>query len=163
MTNLIKYLGIYLLLISTMTVILLEMDFEIIKYLAIYGLIGISLFYLLKYFKFYNLKSNIIIIIIITSLFPTYILTASIMIYETDIAYSKIKSIPKENLIEFYNTNDINAIPQEKRHVWIGVLYKEINRVNTNGIGNIKAVGWKGHSVFAYYIINEDDYYGSYH
>ena len=148
---------------TIMTIVALEMNFEIITYLILYGLIGICLFYYLKYFKFFGLKSNIILVIIFTSLFPTYILTASIVIYETNVSYSKIKSIPKDKLIEFYISNDINTIPKDKRRAWIGILYRKINIVSENRIDRIKAVGWRGNSVFAYYNIEEDDYIVSYH
>ena len=163
MIKLLKYLIIFLLIVSKMTVVALEFDFEIISYLITYGVVGVGLFYFLKYRKFYGLKSSAILVIILTSIFPTYILTASIIMTETDIAYSKVKSIPKENLIEFYETNDINSIPPDKRRTWIGVFYRKIDKVSKNRVRNIKAVGWKGCSVFAYYDIDEDDYSGSYH
>ena len=88
---------------------------------------------------------------------------ASIIIYETDLAYAKLKSIPIDNLIQFHNTKDIQAIPQEKRRAWIGVRYKEIEIVSKNRVGSINAVGWRGNSVFAYYDIDEKKYNGSYH
>jgi len=146
-----------------MTTIGLEMDFDIITYLIIYGLIGLCLFYILKKFKFFGLKSRIIKFIIITSVFFTYIFMTSIIIYETDLAYAKLKSIPLDNLIQFNNTNDMQAIPQEKRRAWIGVRYKEIGIVTENRIRNINAIGWKGKSVFAYYDFDENKYHGSYH
>ncbi|GAA3642842.1 hypothetical protein GCM10022397_29790 [Flavivirga jejuensis] len=104
MRKFLKYFGIYLIIMLIMTSIALEMDFEIITYLLIYGAIGLGLFFFLKYFNFYGLKLSIVFVIISTSIFPTYILTASIIMHETDLAYSTIKSIPKENLKEFYTT-----------------------------------------------------------
>ncbi len=163
MTKLLKHIGISIVMIIIMTVILLEMKFEIITYLIIYLLIGAILYYVLNRFNFYGLKSNIIMIIITISIFPTYLLSASIMMYETDIVYSKIRSIPKDKLIKFYDTNDINVIPQSKRRAWIGVLYREISIISENQISNIKAVGWRGNSVFGYYNLEENNYTASYH
>ncbi len=163
MMQLLKYGIILLVTVCIMTIVALEINFEIISYLTIYAFFGVGLFYFLKYHKFYRLQSGVILGIILTSLIPTYILTASIVTTQTDIAYSKVKSIPKENLIEFYNTNNINAIPRNKRRVWIGVFYKNITVVSENKLKNIKAVGWQGNSVFAYYNIEEDAYVGSYH
>ena len=163
MIKFLKYIIIALLIVSIMTVVALEIDFEIITYLIIYGVTGLALFYFLKYRKFYGLKPGLILVILSISILPTYILTASIIMAETDLAYSKIRSIPKENLIEFYKTNDINSIPQNKRRTWIGVFNREIDIVSKNRVRNIKAVGWKGKSVFAYYDLDEDDYSGSYH
>ena len=156
-----KYLLIYIAIISITTMIALEMDFEIITYLIIYGIIGVGVFFLLKYLNY--LKPVNLLIVIITSLIPTYIVTASIIITETDLAYSKITSIPKERLAEYYKTKDLNIIPEDKRRTWIGVLYREIEIVDSNRSGNIKAVGWKGNSVFAYYNLMEDDFSASYH
>ena len=85
------------------------------------------------------------------------------MMSETDLAYSKITSIPKDNLIEFYNTKDINLIPKDKRYTWIGAFYKEIGIIKENRGGEIKAVGWRGSTVFAYYYILDDEYSASYH
>jgi hypothetical protein len=146
-----------------MTTIGLEMDFHIITFLIIYGLIGLCLFYFLKTFKFFGLKPSAIPVIIISSLFFTYILMASIIIYETDVAYAKLKSIPIDNLTQFNNTKDIQTIPQEKRRTWIGVRYKEIGIVSENRIRKTNAVGWRGKSVFAYYDFDEKEYNGSYH
>ncbi|WP_445456432.1 hypothetical protein [Flavobacterium sp. HNIBRBA15423] len=87
----------------------------------------------------------------------------SIIIYETDLAYAKIKSIPIDNLVQFYNTKDIQKIPQEKLRAWIGVRYKEIGIVSKNRIRTINAVGWRGNSVFAYYDFDEKKFNGSYH
>ena len=144
-----------------MTVVALEMNFEIILYLITYGIVGIALVFIFK--KIYGLNPIILIIIILTSVFPTYISFATIMMTETDTAYSKIKSIPQKNLIEFYNTNDIETIPCDKRQTWIGVRYRRIDIISENRSGNIKAVGWRNHYVFAYYDIDKDDYYASYH
>ena len=146
-----------------MTTIGIEMDFDIIIYLIVYGLFGISLFYILKTFNFFGLKPRAIPVILISSVFFTYILIASIIIYETDLAYAKLKSIPIDNLVQFHNTNDIQAIPQENRRAWIGARYKEIEIVSKDRIGSINAVGWRGNSVFAYYDIDEKKYTGSYH
>lgn len=82
---------------------------------------------------------------------------------ETNVAYSKIKSIPKEKLVDFYNTNDINIIPEHARRTWIGIRYKKIDIVTENSVRKIRAVGWKGNSVFGYYNIDENDYSGSFH
>ena len=88
---------------------------------------------------------------------------ASIITYETAIAYARLKSIPIDNLTQFYNTKDIQTIPQEKRRAWIGVRYKEIGIVSEDRIRKINAVGWRGNSVFAYYDFDEKKYNGSYH
>ena len=146
-----------------MTTVGLEMDFDIITFLIIYGLIGLCLFYLLRTYKFFGIKPSAIPIITITSLLFTYILMACIVMYETDIAYAKLKSIPIDNLTQFYNTKDIQTIPKEKRRTWIGVRYKEIGIVTENRIREINAVGWRGNSVFAYYDFDEKEYNGSYH
>ena len=153
----------FLFIIFIMTTIGLEMDFDIITFLIIYGLIGLCLFYFLKIFKFFELKPSAFAVIIISSLFFTYISMVSIIIYETDIAYAKLKSIPVDNLTQFYNTKNIQTIPQEKRRAWIGIRYKEIGIVSENRIGKINAVGWRGNSVFAYYDFDEKKYNGSYH
>jgi hypothetical protein len=163
MKKFLKYFGIYLIIMLIMTSIALEIDFEIITYLLTYGAIGLGLFFFLKYFNFSSLKSSIVLVIILTSIFPTYILTASIIMYETNLAYSKINSIPKEKLKEFYKTKNIKSIPEDKRRAWIGIFYREINIVSKNRVRKIKAVGWKGTSVFAYYDLDKDDYAGSYH
>jgi len=146
-----------------MTTIGLEMDFDIITFLIIYGLIGLGIFYFLKPSNFFGLKPIAIPVIIISSIFFTYILMASIITYETAIAYARLKSIPIDNLTQFYNTKDIQTIPQEKRRAWIGVRYKEIGIVSENRIRKINAVGWRGNSVFAYYDFDEKKYNGSYH
>ena len=146
-----------------MTVIGLEMDFDIIEFLIIYGILGLCVYYFSKSFKFLELKPSTIPVIIISSLFFTHILIAIIIIYETDIAYAKLKSIPMDNLTKFYNTNDIQTIPQAKRRTWIGVRYTEIGIVSKNRIEKINAVGWKGNSVFAYYDFDKKRYTGSYH
>lgn len=77
MIKLLKYLGIYFLIIIIMSIIALEMNFEILTYLTIYGLVGVGLFYFLKHFKFWGLKVNVIFIILITSIFSAWLLTAS--------------------------------------------------------------------------------------
>ena len=140
-----------------MTAVMIEVDFEIISYLISYALISTGLFLLLKRKNFYGLRSKVISIILFTSLFPTWILSAIIIMEETNVAYSKIKSIPKEKLVYFYNTNDISIIPEHARRTWIGIRYEKIDIVTK------RAVGWKGNSVFGYYNIDEDDYSGSYH
>jgi len=66
-------------------------------------------------------------------------------------------------LTQFYQTKDIQTIPSNRRHAWIGIRYKEIGIVSENRIGKINAVGWRGNSVFAYYDFNEKDYIESYH
>ncbi len=146
-----------------MTIIGLEIDFDIRLYLVIHLIVsgGISiLFFISK-----SSKINLIFIpgIIIVSLFFTYILTISIIMYETENAYLKITSIPKSNLIQFYETRDINSIPKNKRHAWIGALYREIEIIPQDRIDKIKVVGWNGNSVFAFYDIEDDDYLASYH
>lgn len=146
-----------------MTIIGLEMEFDIIIYLIIYALVGLCLFYFSMRFNLFRLKPSAISFIITTSLFFTYILTSSIIIYETDLAYSKLKSIPIDSLIKYRNTKNIKAIPQENRRTWIGIRYKEIRIVSENRIGNINAVGWQGNSVFAYYDFDKKEYHGSYH
>ncbi|UII27529.1 hypothetical protein LVD15_03600 [Fulvivirga maritima] len=88
----------------------------------------------------------------------------SIITYETNVAYSKLKSIPIESLIKFQETKDVQNIPQENRRAWIGVRYREIRIVSKSGkIRDISAVGWRGNSVFAYYDFDEQRYHGSYH
>ena len=77
--------------------------------------------------------------------------------HETDIAFSKLNSIPKKDLIKFYESRDPSIIPESQRYTWSGVFYKEIDIVNIN------AVGWKGNTVFAYYNIENDSYSASYH
>lgn len=163
MRRILKYLLTFLFIITIMTTVGLEMDFDIITFLIIYGLIGLCLFVFFKIFKFFGLRPSAIPVIGLISLFFTYILMASIIIYETDVAYAKLKSIPIDNLTQFYNTKNIQTIPQEKRRAWIGVRYKEIGIVSKNRIGKINAVGWRGNSVFAYYDFNEKEYHGSYH
>ncbi|HAN79042.1 MAG TPA: hypothetical protein DCQ31_15365 [Bacteroidales bacterium] len=146
-----------------MTIIGLELDFDIRTFLFVYGLVALCIFYFLKTFILFELKPSAFIAIIISSLFFTYISTASIIIYETNEAYAKLKSIPIENLTQFYQTKDIQTIPSNRRHAWIGIRYKEIGIVSENRIGKINAVGWRGNSVFAYYDFNEKDYIESYH
>jgi hypothetical protein len=150
-------------MILTMTVIMIEIDFEITSYLITYAFISIGLFLLLKRKSFYGLTPKVIFVILFTSLIPTWILSTLIIMEETNVAYSKIKSIPKEKLVEFYNTNDINIIPEHARRTWIGIRYQKIDIVSENRIRNIRAVGWRGSSVFGYYDIDEDNYSGSYH
>ena len=163
MKSFLKYIGIHLIITFIMTSIGLEMDFEIIKYLLIYGTVAIGFFFFLKYFNFYGLTRIGVFFAISISIFSTYILSASIIMHETSLAYSKIKSIPKEDLTEFYRTKDINAIPEDKRRAWIGLFYREINIIPEHSERKIKAVGWKIDSIFAYYNLDKDDYTGSYH
>ncbi len=163
MAKTIKYLLTYLFIISMMTIIGLEMDFDIIIYLPLYGIIGIGIFYGYKAYDFFGLRPRYIKVIIITSIFFTYILITTIIIYETNWAFDKVKSIPINNLIQFYKTKDIQTIPQEKRRAWIGVRYKEIGVITKNRTKSINAVGWQCNSVFAYYDLDEKKYFGSSH
>ena len=146
-----------------MNIIGLEMDFDIITFLVIYGLVGVFFSQLLKKYKTLGLNPNTVPMKIITSLFFTWILMASIIMYQTDVASDKLKSISVDDLAQFYDTRDVQTIPQSKRRTWIGVRYKEIGIVSENRMGSINAVGWKGNSVFAYYDFDEKRYSASYH
>lgn len=98
-----------------------------------------------------------------SSLICVFFLAMIIGMAQTDIAYSKITSIPKDNLIQYYETKDINLIPKKYRYTWIGAFYRKIDIVPRNRVNTIKAVGWRHNTVFSYYDIEEDDYVGSYH
>ncbi len=166
--TILKYVFINVVIILTMTIIALEMEFETITFMFIYGIVGLSVYFLLMHLKFIRPISSLTTILafimtILTSILSTYILTTSIILKETDLAYSKITSIPKDRLIEYYKTKDLNVIPENKRRTWIGVLYREIEIVDRNRSGRINAVGWKGNSVFAYYNITENVFSASYH
>lgn len=153
-----KYLLVFILIVVTMTIIGLEMDFEIIIYLIGFIFISGSICYLFK------LNMGMALALIFVSFFATYMLSASIIMIETSIAYSKITTIPKDCLIKYYETQDINSIPSNKRYAWIGILYRKIDLVSNNRTYNIKeAVGWRCASVFAYFDIEEDKYHASYH
>jgi len=97
--------------------------------------------------------------LIILAFFVSYLLGVGIFMYQRDVAYAKITAIPKKNLIEFYETRDIENIPKDKRRAWTGVLYRKIGVVPKNHSGVIKAVGWH----FAYYDIENDAFWGAYH
>lgn len=161
--NILAYILIYLIIVIIMSAIGLEMDFDIIYYLLLYCAIsiGVVLLFKRKYSK--TLNNRIILGLILLSILSSYILMAIIQIAETNTAYNKVKSIPKETLITFYNTGNINIIPKKNRRTWIGIFYKEISLVKENRIEKIKAVGWRGNTVFSYYDIVEDDFIASYH
>ena len=163
MKTFIKYVLVFFTMISIMTIIGLEMNFDIKNYLISYILVAILFYCFLLYYDFFKFINIIIPLIILLSIIPTYILTYSIIMLETDIAFKKIQSIPKKSLIEYYQKKDIDKIPKNCQRTWIGIRYRQIGVVNKNRNGKINAIGWKGNSVFAYYKLTEDEYYGSYH
>ncbi|MBK7959545.1 MAG: hypothetical protein IPK03_16550 [Bacteroidetes bacterium] len=114
-------------------------------------------------YKFEQFNFGYVLIFCIVSILPSYLIFYEICANQTDSAYRKIKSIKEESLTQFYTTKDINTIPISSRYAWIGIRYKKINIVDHNFSGEIKAVGWKGENVFAYYEIDRKKYTGSYH
>lgn len=106
-------------------------------------------------------KTATILMLISSGLLLSYIIAVSIHIMESKTAYNKIKSIPKEKLIEFYKTKNIELIPKESRHTWIGLFYKQINVIPKNRLSKIQGVGWDNSIIIAYYNIDDDEYYSS--
>lgn len=117
---------------------------------------------ILNRFKKQILKKVATILMLISSgLILSYIIAISIHIIESKSAYNKIKNVPKEKLIEFYKTKNIELIPEKSRHTWIGLFYKQINIIPKNRLNNIQGVGWNNNIIVAYYNIDNNEYYSS--
>jgi hypothetical protein len=106
----------------------------------------------------FNKKYGKILLIVGFGIFSAWIIYYFIYQYQSEIAYKKIISIPKEQLKSFYRTKDYKYIPDSLIYTWIGIFPQKIKIVERNNIMEINAVGWKGNSVFGYYDIVDDEY-----
>jgi hypothetical protein len=159
-----KLTFIIALISSTIIISLGSLEFvNSIEGLLIMILISALLTSLINYKSNSNFKIELILGAVFVSIIPAYMIMYSLNLSQTNSAYDKVKTIGEEKLTEYFKTNNIQLIPQEKRYTWIGIQYKKINIVENNMNGKIKAVGWKGKSVFAYYNIEEKVIVGSYH
>lgn len=153
-------------IVTTILITLLSLEF--ISNIVYFLLVALGSSFLL-FRIFLKFKCNITYPsaskLVVLTLFSSYVLFASIAMMQRDIAFHKITTIPKETLLQFYNSQDINQIPKESRYTWMGCFYRKIAIIPENKFGNPnkKAIGWKHNVTAAYYDINKDKYSGSYH
>ena len=111
-----------------------------------------------------------IILVAIKQVFGKYILSLSLAIltswiavivvgqYQSQRTYEVIKSINKNDLINYVESGDINFIPENKRTLWIGLRPQNIKIIKKNRVEKIVAVGWKRKVVFGYYDFTNKKY-----
>jgi hypothetical protein len=111
---------------------------------------------LVSFFK--HKKTGKILLTFSVGIISAWILFYIIYQYQSKVSYNKIKSIPKNDLINFIKTKNYTNIPESKRYTWIGILPRKLKVIERNKTESIKGAGWMNNSIFAYYNYTEDKY-----